>query len=237
MTEIRNYTTVEDVAQAAAENAVEILNIAIAERGAATWVLAGGSSPLKAYSYLIASYAEALDWSKVTVLMGDERYLPLDDPDSNWGTIIGLFDAHPAFDAMCRLGPTILESVDRTAEAYNAKVISLGIERFDLVWLGVGEDGHTLSLFPDNPGLTNAAASWIIPVYNSPKPPTQRISLSLKALERVSELVIFATGASKRTVLHEARLQGGVPIAIAAQVAEEYGAEVRWLYDAEAWGH
>jgi len=236
MTEIRNYDTTDDVAKAAAENAVEILNLAISERGSATWVLAGGSSPLAAYKELIASFSDVVDWSKVTVLMGDERYVPLDEPDSNCGTIIALFDADPAFDTMHRLGPTILESVERTAEAYDAKIAALEIERFDLVWLGVGEDGHTLSLFPDNPGFMQPSTRWVIPIHNSPKPPAQRISFSLKALEHIAELVIFATGASKHDALRKARLQGGVPVAVAAQVAEENGAEVRWLYDAEAWG-
>lgn len=235
MTEIRNYPTSEAVAEAAAENAVEILNLAISERGAATWVLAGGSSPLAAYKALTALYADAVDWSKVTVLMGDERYVPLDDPLSNWGTIMELFDAHRAFDAMRRLGPTFLDSVERTAEAYDTQVTALGVERFDLVWLGVGEDGHTLSLFPENPGFTDTTVKWIIPIFDAPKPPAERISLSLKALEYVSELVIFATGASKHDVLRSARLQAIVPIAVAAQTAEANGAEVRWLYDADAW--
>lgn len=236
MTEIRNYDTLEEVAKAAAENAVEILNLAISKRGTATWVLAGGSSPLAAYKELIASFSDAVDWSKITVLIGDERYVPLDEPDSNWGTIIALFDAHRAFDAVHRLGPTILESVERTAEAYNTKITGLGIERFDLVWLGVGEDGHTLSLFPGNPGFTDSTDDWVIPIHDSPKPPPERITFSLKALEHVDELVIFATGASKRDALRVARLKGMVPIAVAAQVAEANGAEVRWLYDTEAWG-
>jgi len=85
MTEIRNYDTTDDVAKAAAENAVEILNLAISERGSATWVLAGGSSPLAAYKELIASFSDVVDWSKVTVLMGDERYVPLDEPDFQTG--------------------------------------------------------------------------------------------------------------------------------------------------------
>lgn len=237
MTEIRNYDTTGDVAKAAAENAVEILNLAISERGSATWVLAGGSSPIAAYKELITLFSDAVDWSKVTVLMGDERFVPLDEPDSNWGTIMKLFDEHRAFDAMHRLGPTILESVERTAEAYDAKIASLLVKgRFDLVWLGVGEDGHTLSLFPENPGFVNPTSSFVIPIHDAPKQPTQRISLTLQALEHVIELVIFATGASKRDVLRKARLHGTVPVAVAAQTAEGSGAEVRWLYDFEAWG-
>lgn len=236
MTEIRNYDTVQLVAKAAAENAVEILAAAIESNGRAIWVMAGGSSPIFAYKEIIKHFATELDWSKVTVVMGDERFVPLDHKDSNWGTIMKLFDANQAFADVQRVEPTILETVALTAEAYEAKVKSLGIERFDLVWLGVGEDGHTLSLFPGNSGFTEATEHWVIPIYDSPKPPSERISLSQKALEYISELVIFATGAAKRDVLRTARLKGGVPISVAAEHAEMNGAEVRWLYDDAAWG-
>jgi 6-phosphogluconolactonase len=236
VTEIRNYDTSELVAKAAAENAVEILNKAVEEKGSAVWVLAGGSSPLAAYRVLIKEYADAVDWSKVTVIIGDERFVPLDSPDSNWGAIMKLFDANEAFANMRRIEPDIQETVALTADTYNSKIAALGIERFDLVWLGVGEDGHTLSLFPNNPSFTEPPNAWVVPTYNSPKPPSERITLSLKALEYIVELVIFATGAAKRDVLREARLKGGLPIAVAAETAEMNGAEVRWLYDDAAWG-
>lgn len=236
MTEIRNYDTVQLVAKAAAENAVEILAAAIESNGRAVWVMAGGSSPILAYKEIVKHFATELDWSKVTVIIGDERFVGLDDKDSNWGAIMKLFDANPAFAGMERIEPTPLESVELTARAYEAKIQSLGLERFDLVWLGVGEDGHTLSLFPGNAGFTEPTERWVIPVYDSPKPPSERISLSLKSLEYVSELVIFATGAGKRDVLRTARLKGGLPISVAAEHAEMHGAEVRWLYDGAAWG-
>lgn len=236
MTEIRNYATADLVAKAAAENAVEILNKAIEENGKAYWVLAGGSSPTAAYKELTRNYSIAVDWSKVTVFIGDERFVPLADKESNLGTIIALFDTNEAFSKMVRIAPEILQTVALTAHSYDSKITSLAIDRFDLVWLGVGEDGHTLSLFPGNPGFTEAATELVIPIYASPKPPSERISLSLKALENVAELVIFATGASKSGVLKTARLTGGVPIAVAAEVAEMNGAEVRWLYDDAAWG-
>ncbi len=236
MTEIRNYDTPALVAKAAAENAVEILASSIESNGQAFWVLAGGSSPLAAYKEIIKNYYDALDWSKVTVLIGDERFVPFDHKDSNWGAIVKLFDAHEAFTGMQRVVPDMLDTVERTAETYESKILALGIERFDLVWIGVGEDGHTLSLFPQNGAFTEETASWVLPVYDAPKPPSQRISLSLTALQYVTELVIFATGAGKKEILREVRLKGKLPVAVAAIVAETNGAEVRWLYDDAAWG-
>lgn len=236
MTEIRNYDTPTLVAKAAAENAVEILSSAIETNGQAFWVLAGGTSPMAAYRELVKEYADTLDWGKVTVLIGDERFVAYDHPDSNWGVIMKIFDGHEAFAPMIRIAPDILATVELTAESYESQIIGLGIERFDLVWLGVGEDGHTLSLFPGNDAFTTVTASWVVPVHDSPKPPSERISLSLTALQYVSELVIFATGANKKGILRTARLKGGVPISVAAEVAETSGGEVRWLYDDAAWG-
>lgn len=236
MTEIRNYDTAGLVAKAAAENAVEILNKAIEENGQATWVLAGGSSPLAAYKELVKNYSDAVEWSKVIVLIGDERFVPLDHKDSNWGAIMCLFDGNEAFQTMQRIEPSILGTVKEAAAAYEAKIATLQINRFDLVWIGVGEDGHTLSLFSDNAAFTDTPTSWVIPVYDAPKPPNERFTLSLKALENIVELVIFATGVAKRDVLRTARLKGGLPVAVAAEVAEMNGAEVRWLYDDAAWG-
>lgn len=236
MTEIRNYDTAELVAQAAAENAAEILNLAISEKGRAVWVLAGGSSPMTAYKEIVKKYADAVDWSKVMVVMGDERFVPLTHKDSNWGAIMRVFAKHETFAGLQKVEPEILTTVASTAEAYQQKLATLNIDRFDLVWLGVGEDGHTLSLFPGNDAFLNPTDEWVIPVYDSPKPPSERFTLSLKALEYISELVIFATGVAKQPALRQARLKGGLPVAVAAEVAEQNGAEVRWLYDDAAWG-
>lgn len=235
VTEIRNYDTAALVAKAAAENAVEILSLAIAEHGRATWVLAGGSSPMAAYKELVAHYSDALDWSKVVLLIGDERFVPLGHKDSNWGAIIPLFDANESTAQVQRVEPFIAESVELSASSYQARIEALDSTRFDLVWIGVGEDGHTLSLFPENSGFTEPTEQWVIPIYHSPKPPSERFTLSLKALEHVAELVIFAVGESKQEALKQARLKRLLPVAVAADVAEMNGAEVRWLYDDAAW--
>ena len=235
MTEIRNYDTAEDVAQAAAENAVELLQLAIESKGLASWVLAGGTSPMLAYKKLVKDFSDALDWSKVTVFIGDERMVPLENKDSNSGAIAKIFDKSPELSKIKRVIPDTSNDVATTAAQYEIATKNEGITEFDLVWIGVGEDGHTLSLFPGNGAFTDPTASWIIPVYNSPKPPTERISFSLTALEHVVELVIFAVGSSKREALKTARLKRTLPVAVAADVVESNGGEVRWLYDDAAW--
>ena len=236
MTEIRNYDTPADVAQAAAENAIEILSLAIEQRGSASWVLAGGTSPLLAYKQLAAIDAfDTVDWSKVTILIGDERFVSFDNPDSNWGTIVKIFDKNEELSKVQCLVPTIAETVESSATDYAMQIHSAGIKKFDLVWIGVGEDGHTLSLFPDHPSFIEPTDQWVIPIHNSPKPPTDRFSLSLSAMEHVDELVIFAVGTAKQKALKQARLKRNLPIAIVADTVETSGGEVRWLYDDAAW--
>ncbi len=235
MTEIRNYDTADEVAQAAAENAVELLQLAIEARGNASWVLAGGSSPMLAYKKLVSGFSDALDWSKVTVIMGDERMVPLDHKESNFGAIMKVFEKSPEISTVKRIIPDTSLSTIMAASDYAKRIAYEEIIEFDLVWLGVGEDGHTLSLFPGNIAFTEPANEWVVPVYDSPKPPSERISLSLKALEYVDELVVFAVGASKQDALKEARLKRQLPVAIAADTVEGNGGEVRWLYDDAAW--
>jgi len=235
MTEIRNYKTADDVAAAAAENAVEILQIATEAKETAYWVLAGGSSPVLAYKKLIKDFSGAVDWSKVTVLMGDERMVPFADKASNYGTIMVMFDKSPELSKVKRIAPDTSLNTEEAARDYAEKIATENIGEFDLVWIGVGEDGHTLSLFPGNQAFIEPSNEWVAPVYDSPKPPSERISLSLKALEYVDELVIFAVGASKQKALEEARLKRKLPIAVAADTVEASGGEVRWLYDEAAW--
>lgn len=224
-----------EVARVAAKDAIETLGAAIASNGSATWVLAGGTSPTSAYEEIVEKYADALDWSKVTVLIGDERIVPLDSPDSNWGTILPLFDDNRYLSKIQRIVPQPELGEVKAAQLYSEAINTLG-KKFDLVWVGVGEDGHTLSLFPKHPGLMDSTDALVIPIYEAPKLPPVRMSLSLKGLERVSKLVIFAVGESKRTALKRARIDPQLPIAKAASVVEKSGGIVEWLFDRDAAG-
>lgn len=235
MPEIQTLTTPADVADAAVLDAIATLSIAIQERGRATWVLAGGSSPMAAYKQLTTKYSDMVDWSKVTVLIGDERSVPLDDPDSNWGQIgTVLLGAGPTA-SMIQLRPEAELPAEEAARRYETALQNLptdaaGTPLFDLVWLGVGEDGHTLSLFPGHPDFT-PTEQLVIPVYNSPKPPATRITLTLRALEATSRAIIFAVGAGKKAALAQAMMEGKLPIARVASHIEQYGGYVTWLFD------
>lgn len=238
MPEIQKVTTPMEAANAAVLDAIATLSIAIEERGQATWVLAGGSSPMAAYRLLVSDYAEAIDWSKVTVLIGDERSVPVDDPESNWSQIDAvLFGAGPTA-SMIQLRPEVELPAEKAAERYEATLRDLptdieGVPLFDLVWLGVGEDGHTLSLFPGHPDFL-PTEHLVIPVHNSPKPPATRITLTLRSLEATSRAIIFAVGAGKKAALAKALEDGRLPIAQAASRIEQYGGYVTWLFDQAA---
>ena len=187
-------------------------------RGARTLVLAGGSTPRRCYEVLAG-----LDvaWGRVTVLFGDERCVAPDDPESNYRMACDalLSRVHPAsvHRMAGELGP------DEAAAAYDAVVRSL--PGLDLVLLGVGQDGHTASLFPGNPALE--ATGMAVAVRGAPKPPPERVSLTLPALRSARRVVVLATGRDKAEAVALAR-DGRVPAGMVPGAL--------WLVDREAAG-
>ncbi|WP_037365998.1 6-phosphogluconolactonase [Nakamurella lactea] len=238
MFEFRVLPDAETIASAAATDAVNILRAAIAEHGQAVWVVAGGTSPNAAYRRLAADPAD-LDWSKVTLVIGDERLVPFDHPDSNWGQVMPLLTAAGAVAARA-LAPNTELPPAAAAEEYQAQLEALpttltGAPRLDLVWVGMGEDGHTLSLFPGRSAI-DEQTRMVVAVTDSPKPPPRRITLTLRALDATGRLLVFATGAGKRNALSRVRAGEALPVGIAADRAAAGGAEVTWLVDSAADG-
>lgn len=222
------------LAEDVAKKSAVLLRARIDEYGKATWVLAGGSTPLLAYKIIASNYADAIDWSKVTVIMGDERIGPLDGPDNNWHAINEIIGDLPTV----KLRPSSDLSAEAAAADYNQKISDLpkadnNLPRLDLVWLGVGEDGHTLSLFPRHESLL-PSADLVIPVHNSPKPPSDRISLSLRAIQGIQHALILAAGADKKEAVANAQKNINLPIALAASIIETHEGHVEWLVDKEA---
>ena len=192
-----NHATLNRILAAADE--------AIATRGHFSIVLAGGATPKSVYALLKEANA---DWAHWHIYHNDDRCLPKDNAERNslmarttWLNHVSI-PANQIHDIPAELG-----NIDG-AKAY-AKTLH-GLLAFDLVLLGLGEDGHTASLFPghvhDLEQLTHA-------VYNSPKPPPERVSISAKALSDTKELLFLITGANKQEAVKAWRAGADLPVA------------------------
>lgn len=203
----------EDVAASAAADIAEAVR-----DGARSLVLAGGSTPRRCYE-LLAHLDVA--WGRVSVLFGDERCVHADHPDSNYRMAREALLDHVAPATVYRipaeLGP------DEAAGLYVHVVRA--VAPLDIVLLGVGEDGHTASLFPGHPALT--ASGLAVGIRDAPKPPPQRVTLTLPALQAARRVIILATGAGKADAVARAKRH---------EVPSGMIAGARWLIDRAAAG-
>jgi 6-phosphogluconolactonase len=196
-------------------------------RQVASVVLTGGRTGIAVLEQLNRSLArDAVDWSRVDFYWGDERFLPPGDPERN--------DTQ-AFDALLNHVPVAPERVHRmpaaderwaarpeaAAEAYAQELAARtgpkdhgAVPRFDVCLLGVGEEGHTASIFPSSPAVYETERT-VVAVHNSPKPPPTRISLTLPAIRRSSEVWMLTTGEAKAAVVAMA-LGGAGEVALPA---------------------
>lgn len=204
MTQWVEFHNAQEVAQAASDMIREQARVAIKQRGEFKLVLAGGTTPLSCYRLLAQ---QDLDWDKWKLFYGDERCLAPDHAQRNHQMVmetglVNLISQHYIIPA--ELGP------EKGAMTY-ASMIS-GQTPFDLVLLGMGEDGHTASLFPGH-DLLNESEALVIGVEGAPKFPPGRISLSLSALQDCRKMLVLVTGESKRGPVQQWRLGEGLPVA------------------------
>jgi 6-phosphogluconolactonase len=229
----------QELAARAAILTVDALIETIKTDGEASFVLAGGCLPPRAYEIIAREYATALDWRKVTFLIGDERCVPLDDTEANWPAAIPMLDTLGVSDSQ-RLRPRSDLQAEVAAAEYESTLLqklgrseSSGL-KMSLLWLGMGEDGHTLSLFPNHPSMSITDA-LVIPVHNSPKSPPNRISLTLAAVVGAKKCVALINNSGKASVV--AKILAGdesFPIIKASRAIEAADGSVTWLLDADA---
>lgn len=199
------FDTSTQVADAVCEQIVQSAEQAIAERGCFKIVLAGGSTPEKIYQLLVGANT---DWSRWMIYYGDERCLPADDKGRNSIMATNALLSKVSIPASHIFAmPTELGAV-AAAEQYRLAIAD--VDQFDLVLLGMGEDGHTASLFP---GHKNAQEETVHEVYNSPKPPSDRISLSAKTLANTRQCFFIVTGASKTDPVKQWKQGADLPVA------------------------
>jgi len=210
---IQRFETPLNVAQTVAEIVKQSADECIAKRGVFHWVLAGGTTPKQCYELLRDA---EIDWSKVHVWFGDERCLPVGDDERN--------DVM-ADEALLKHVPIPQDQIHRIDAELGAEQAAVlyaeslaDIERLDLVLLGMGEDGHTASLFPNNPALINEALA--VPVFDSPKPPSDRVSMGYTALMLAHRRIILVTGEGKRDAFD--KVCAGEPLPVNMDDSEWY---------------
>jgi 6-phosphogluconolactonase len=245
MAEVAVYHDLEALAEAAAERFVALAAEAIAQRGRFSVGLAGGSTPRGLYSRL-ASPDEAMrvEWEMVHIFFGDERCVPPDDADSNY---------RMARETLLNRVPIPRHCVHRlrgeidpqaAAEEYEATLRQFfaakgsgagsGKPRFDLILLGMGENGHTASLFPGSAAV-HEKLRWVVAV--SPEGEKhRRLSLTPVVINAAANVVFLVSGEAKRETLHQVLKGPYRPEELPAQIVSPADGKLLWMVDEAAYG-
>lgn len=225
---------------ATGDRLVEEIKAAVAARGSAAIVLTGGGTGIGLLRR-VAERRTEIDWAAVQVFFGDDRFVPADDAERNAGQAREALLDHVAIPAgniheMPASDGEFGDDLDVAALAYEQVLAGLAqpgqpAPRFDVHLLGMGGEGHINSLFPETPAVRETAR-LVLPIYDSPKPPPQRISLTLPAVRRARQVWLVVSGAAKADAV-AAALAGADPVALPA--AGAVGSEqTRWLLDEDA---
>lgn len=182
---------------------VDAIKAGILNKGFFNVAISGGSTPLKVFAeFANGSYLSHDDWTRVSFYWVDERTVPADHPDSNYGNAHRILKNLPSFFYPMY---NYEKGVDKSVEAYHKLLERLpvknGMPCFDLILLGMGNDGHTASLFPGTKGL-DETRRWVIS-NEVPQLSTTRISLSFPVLHHAKELLILMNGKEKLDILKE----------------------------------
>ena len=243
MANVQIYPDAQSLAQAAAERFIRASEEAIQTRGIFTTALSGGSTPQRLYRLLASEpYSERVDWSRTQVFWGDERCVPADHPESNYlKARQTLFDHIPIPEENIHRIPAELNP-EQAAAAYEETLLHFfsGLDyeedrthaRFDLVLLGMGDDGHTASLFPGTPAVREDTR-WVTAQYVD-RLAAWRITLTPAILNRAKQILFLISGAGKSYTLQRVIYGSYQPDRYPAQVIRPKGGELFWLVDESA---
>ncbi|KAL2271747.1 hypothetical protein VTJ83DRAFT_1118 [Remersonia thermophila] len=240
------FPTVNDLASALRAYVIHCQEAGLARHGVFKVAVSGGSLPKTLAQALLpppASEADTVKWDRWEIFFADERAVPLDHPDSNYGLLKAeLLDKLPAEAGQPTVHPIDVEVLDDTqelADRYEQALVksfagrdSVRLPIFDLLLLGCGPDGHTCSLFPGHELLRETTA-WVAPIEDSPKPPPRRVTLTLPVVNHAVRVAFVATGGSKAEVMKRIfDADGdGLPCAL---VNEGTGERCSWFVDNDA---
>lgn len=200
------HATAQALAAAAAEKILRLAETAIARNGRFSIVLAGGNTPRQVYELLRAGRA---DWAHWWVYFGDERCLPAQHAERNSTMAAQCWLAHVAVPPQQVFCIPAELGAQMAAERYAQTLRDAG--QFDVVLLGLGEDGHTASLFPGREWGKGDKAPDVLAVMDAPKPPPERVSLSARRLSDSGAVLFLVSGAGKRQALADWRAGKDIP--------------------------
>lgn len=234
---IHIFETPNDVAYAAAQRFVDLVNDCIQRKGFFCVALAGGTTPRRLYELLATdAFKDKIDWSRTHIFFGDERAVPADHPDSNF---------RMANEALLKKVSIPLENVHSMTGAGDVVENARNYERelrdffstsewpgFDLVLLGLGKDAHTASLFPETAALQErrlwVVANWVEELSS------YRLTLTAPAINAAANVEFLVTGADKAVAL-AAVLEGPVDTKrLPAQLVQPPKGNLSWIVDAAA---
>jgi 6-phosphogluconolactonase len=211
------YDEFDTTSKAAADFIADRIEASIQQQDVCHVVLPGGKTPVDCLGYLAE---KKLPWGKVHWYLGDERCLPQGHDERNDRMLEKYFWSRLSDTNIHRIPAEL--GAEKAAEIYREKISA--VESFDIAFLGMGEDGHTASLFPGNKALHDSRT--VVPVYSSPKPPAERVSLSINTLKKAKCRVVLTAGAAKADIIVLIKNGEALPV-------NSVG-EIHWFVDAAA---
>jgi 6-phosphogluconolactonase len=234
--DVRVFADVNELSLRAAEAAVRTINESVRNNGSFSIALSGGNTPRTFYRMLSSQFRDQIPWTKVHVFWGDERYVPLEDARSNYRMAREtLLDAVPCPAGNVHPMPTELPDPDVAAREYEKTLrsyFSKDWPHLDLALLGLGEEGHTASLFPGSPAL-NETKRWVVAV-KAPAEPSRRLTLTLPALTQAANIYFLVAGSNKAQALHHVLTGPSDPKGYPASGVRLAHGTVIWWVDREA---
>jgi 6-phosphogluconolactonase len=225
--------------EAAADFIAEEARAAVASAGRFNLVLAGGSTPAPIYARLASpEYFDRVRWAAVHVFFGDERCVPPEDERSNYGMARDALLARvpiPAANVHRILGEADpAEAATEYERVLRKSIGGQGVPNFDLICLGMGDNGHTASLFPESPVLEDST-HWVMPAYVE-EVGAWRVTMTPVILNASHKVLFLVEGAGKAVMLRRVLRGPHQPRLLPAQLVDPEHGEVHWLVDAAAAG-
>jgi len=230
------YKTADDTIKALADYFVQTVNAAIKEKGRCTVVLSGGNSPKKLYELLASpDYSGQVDWDKIYFFFGDERYVPFSDPENNGNMV-----KKTLFEPLMIPGANIFYintavPPDESAKKYTQRILSHFKNdpvRFDLILLGLGDNGHTASLFPHTAVLKEKKA--LVSAVYLEELSSYRITITAALINEAHAIAFLVYGPAKATAVYEV-LEGGKNFeTYPAQLIIPEEGQLDWFLDEDA---